>query len=243
MQSVLGQTYKNIEYILIDGGSTDGTVEVIQKHQHARLVWVSEPDKGIYDAMNKGIRLAKGEWINFMNAGDVFYNSDTISSLQSLFGTDTVLIYGDVRVRYANFERTQCAGLFSRLWKGMICCHQSVFIKRKILDGSMFNVKYNFASDYDLLCRIDRTGYNVTKTGQIISKVINNGQGDTKRLECLREFSEIAAEHFINRKPLVLIRYHFLILFQYLKCGIKCILPRKTVGFFTKYKYRTWERR
>lgn len=77
IQSVLEQTYHNIEYIIIDGGSTDGTVEIIHRYVDYLAYWVSEPDRGIYDAMNKGIERATGEWVNFMNAGDYFYNYDT----------------------------------------------------------------------------------------------------------------------------------------------------------------------
>lgn len=81
IQSVLEQTYHNIEYIIIDGGSTDGTVEIIHRYVDYLAYWVSEPDRGIYDAMNKGIERATGEWVNFMNAGDYFYNYDVISNV------------------------------------------------------------------------------------------------------------------------------------------------------------------
>lgn len=72
--SVINQTYPNIEYIIIDGGSTDGTVDIIKKYADEIVYWISEPDKGIYDAMNKGIKKANGEWINFINAGDSYYD-------------------------------------------------------------------------------------------------------------------------------------------------------------------------
>lgn len=81
MLSVLNQTYHDIEYIIIDGGSTDGTVEIIRKYADRIAYWVSEPDKGIYDAMNKGIKVATGEWINFMNAGDEFVDEGVIEKL------------------------------------------------------------------------------------------------------------------------------------------------------------------
>lgn len=78
--SVINQTYPNVEYIIIDGGSTDGTVEIIKKYANKLAYWVSEPDNGIYDAMNKGAKVATGEWINFMNCGDSFFtlNSATL---------------------------------------------------------------------------------------------------------------------------------------------------------------------
>lgn len=88
--SVINQTYPHIEYIIIDGGSTDGTVDIIKKYANRIAYWVSEPDKGIYDAMNKGIRTAKGEWINFMNAGDLFYSKDTLEKVFSKSINDNI---------------------------------------------------------------------------------------------------------------------------------------------------------
>ena len=96
MLSVLNQTYHDIEYIIIDGGSTDGTVEIIRKYADRIAYWVSEPDKGIYDAMNKGIKVATGEWINFMNAGDEFVDEGVIEKLFQNRTIDTVgVVFGD----------------------------------------------------------------------------------------------------------------------------------------------------
>lgn len=80
MQSVLNQTYKNVEYLIIDGGSKDGTLDIIKKYSD-KVKWISEPDKGIYDAMNKGVKMASGEWINFMNAGDRFASNDVLEKI------------------------------------------------------------------------------------------------------------------------------------------------------------------
>jgi glycosyltransferase involved in cell wall biosynthesis len=97
IQSVINQTYDNVEYIIIDGGSTDGTVDIIRKYEHAIDYWVSEKDHGIYDAMNKGIFLATGEWINFMNAGDLFYNQKVLDKIftKPQMLQDIDLIYSD----------------------------------------------------------------------------------------------------------------------------------------------------
>lgn len=79
IQSVLGQDYEAIEYIVVDGGSTDGTVDIIKKYSDKLSYWVSEPDNGVYDAMNKGITVASGQWINFMNSGDCFFSNHVLS--------------------------------------------------------------------------------------------------------------------------------------------------------------------
>ncbi len=94
IKSVINQTYKNVEFIIIDGGSTDGTVEIIKKYEDYIDYWVSEEDKGIYDAMNKGIKAATGTWINFMNAGDVFVDCEVLSSIDFLAYQNLYLIYG-----------------------------------------------------------------------------------------------------------------------------------------------------
>ena len=80
IQSVINQTYSNIEYIIIDGCSTDNSLEIIEQYKN-KIIWISEQDKGIYDAMNKGVALARGKWINFMNAGDSFYSLSTIADV------------------------------------------------------------------------------------------------------------------------------------------------------------------
>ena len=78
INSIVNQTYSNFEYIIVDGGSTDGTLDIIRKYEDKISYWISEPDNGIYDAMNKGLAICKGEWINFMNSGDLFYNDHVL---------------------------------------------------------------------------------------------------------------------------------------------------------------------
>jgi glycosyltransferase involved in cell wall biosynthesis len=154
--SVINQTYKNIEYIIIDGGSTDGTVDVIKKYENHLAYWVSELDKGIYDAMNKGIDKATGEWINFMNSGDWFYNSDVILSIfDNNNVTNYELIYGNTEKRYLNKIKIDNPGKFWKL--GIV--HQSIFSKTFLNKKYKFDTNYAVAADFDFIYKIFLKGY------------------------------------------------------------------------------------
>lgn len=143
--SVINQTYDNVEYIIIDGGSTDGTLDIIKKYEHAIDYWVSEKDKGIYDAMNKGIDLASGEWINFMNSGDRFFESNTLNVVN--FNVDCKLIYGDSLCVLDEKEWIQDQEN-RHLKKIHSIIHQSMFYAK-----SSFNEKFN--SDYKVMADFD----------------------------------------------------------------------------------------
>ena len=146
--SVINQNYSNIEYIVIDGGSIDGTVDIIKKYPDKITYWVSEPDKGIYDAMNKGIIVATGEWINFMNTGDTFYNENVFSEIFELNSYTEDVISG-------------CAQLANhKIWKPLDSkkmtlmdfyisglCHQATFIKKKIFRDLMYDEKLKIVAD------------------------------------------------------------------------------------------------
>ena len=93
--SVINQTYQNIEYIIIDGGSVDGTMNIVKKYKNSIDYIVSEKDNGIYDAMNKGIQIASGKWINFLNSGDTFYNKKVIENISFKNYENHVIIYGN----------------------------------------------------------------------------------------------------------------------------------------------------
>lgn len=152
--SVLSQDYPQIEYIIIDGGSTDGTVEVIKRYSGQIACWTSEPDKGIYDAMNKGIMQAGGEWILFMNAGDVFADDQILS--QVFFNNHDCedIIYGDSIADYSQFMVLHKALPLSDLWKGMPFSHQAMLTKSGLLKTSSFSAAYTIAADYDLVYRL-----------------------------------------------------------------------------------------
>ncbi|RHJ54940.1 glycosyltransferase family 2 protein [Bacteroides sp. AM10-21B] len=146
MLSVLNQTYHDIEYIIIDGGSTDGTVDIIRKYADKIAYWVSEPDKGIYDAMNKGIKVATGEWINFMNAGDIFCDKNVLTNI---FSTGSVDEYSFLFSDFYVYEKGIKIKVSASYEKGILL-HQSIIYKRKLHDrlGDYIVTPHYIVSDY-----------------------------------------------------------------------------------------------
>lgn len=149
--SVINQTYNNIEYIIIDGGSTDGTVDIIKKYSNQISYWVSEPDKGIYDAMNKGINKAIGDYINFMNAGDCLYSNSTISDTVNLIKGRPTIIYGDTIIKKSKGNEQWENGILANIKNNMVFCHQSTFIRLDYHKQNPFDTSFKLAADYNFL--------------------------------------------------------------------------------------------
>jgi glycosyltransferase involved in cell wall biosynthesis len=149
--SVINQTYDNVEYIIIDGGSTDRTLEIIKKYEPYIDYWISENDIGIYDAMNKGIDLAIGDWINFMNAGDSFYDDDVLAKVfVSKCYSDFDIVYGHHQVIYPSGRKSFAkAGLVKNLWKGSQFCHQATFITTHYHKLYKFNLCTKIVADFE----------------------------------------------------------------------------------------------
>lgn len=146
IQSVLSQDYSNWEHIIVDGGSTDGTVEILKKYPH--LKWVSEPDRGIYDAMNKGIQMAKGEWLYFMGADDYLISTMIFTEISPYLSNGIQVVYGKV----LNMKkRLHFKGEFDakRIFEENIC-HQGIFINRQVFKTTgYFDLRYKVLSDWD----------------------------------------------------------------------------------------------
>lgn len=159
IDSVINQTYEMIEYIIIDGFSTDQTVQIIQSYRDMLSYFVSEKDGGIYDAMNKGLRVATGDWIIFLNAGDIFYSHDIIESISHSMDKNIDLIYGPIVLNHYNgyVVKPKKFILFNLLfWGTGTLCHQSMFVRRSIAVqySSHFRLKGELNWYFELLNRI-----------------------------------------------------------------------------------------
>ncbi len=152
--SVINQTYDNIEYIIIDGGSKDGTLDIIKKYEDKIDYWQSEADKGIYDAMNKGVALSYGEWINFMNAGDIFFDDDVIHSLLEYMDIG-INLFGNYYDKYEDCLVNQ--GKIRNFYLKNIC-HQSILYKKSFLKP--YNLKYKMLADWNENLRIKRRNFH-----------------------------------------------------------------------------------
>lgn len=155
IQSVVNQSYKNIEYIVVDGGSKDGTIDIIQRYENKLSNWVSEKDSGIYDAMNKGIALAHGNWVIFLNSGDSFANDDVLERVVSENRDHSVqIIYGNTRVKDTNNSLRPPKSIHKRFFFYETLCHQSVFFKREVFEKyGYFDLKYKIIADREWLLR------------------------------------------------------------------------------------------
>lgn len=185
IKSVTNQTYPNIEYIIIDGGSTDGTLDIIRKYENGIDYWISEKDAGIYDAMNKGIEVATGEWINFMNAGDIFFSPETITRLFNGDKYDEAVLYGNVQIRYPEFSRTEVAGKLNKLWTGMQFCHQSAFVRARQHKLTKFNTANRIAADLEYFYSVYKNGLKFKYIDQIISSVNTGGLSEGNRVKTI----------------------------------------------------------
>jgi glycosyltransferase involved in cell wall biosynthesis len=153
IKSVISQTYDNVEYIIIDGGSTDSTLNIIKKYEHCIDYWVSDKDDGIYDAMNKGIKLAGGDWINFMNSGDFFANSGVLSKIKNYLAEDVCLVYGNKVQNGITIKPNDESVLSNGVIMG---CHQAMFFNMRgsYRDFLFYKTKYKIYADYDLVNRL-----------------------------------------------------------------------------------------
>ena len=227
LKNVLAQDYPNIEYIVVDGGSTDGTLEILKQYQSRLAYLCSEPDRGIYDAMNKGIAVASGDWINFMNAGDEFWSVDTVSkSAAQMLGEESVL-YGGVEIHYPGFFRAENPGCPDRLWRGMQFCHQSTFIRLPYHKNNTFNTANSIAADLEFFYTAHFKGENFKNLNQIVSRVITGGVSEKNRIRTL--IASCAAICGSSLNLFVRIYYGIRIMDSMVRTLLKAVLPKEWV--------------
>lgn len=204
VDSILAQDYFDYEYLVQDGGSTDGTLEFLNKQKvrfeekKVRFKIFSDKDKGIYDAMNKAVNNAEGEWINFMNAGDSFYSATVLGEIFNGHDyADEAILYGDcVEQEYKHYYMFRKA--FDKIESRMPFSHQSAFARRDCLLKYPFNTEYRIGSDYDFLLSMFKKGYNFKDTGVIVCIISKDGVSSLRLYDTYMETLEIRKSHGIE---------------------------------------------
>lgn len=171
MDSVLTQTYPSIEYIVIDGGSTDDSLSVIEARRKHLAYWISEPDNGIYDAMNKGIEHATGQWIIFMNAGDGFASSDVVEKAMNNASNNVDFIYGDVEYMLHNRRPRIPARPLDLMWQRISFSHQSLFSRTEAMKSNPFECSYRVVADYEFYFKMYNHGAYFKYVPIVISSI------------------------------------------------------------------------
>lgn len=226
MLSVLNQTYEQIEYLVIDGKSTDGTVEIIEEYRNHLAVFISEKDAGIYDAMNKGLAKATGKYVIFMNSGDEFYKKDTVKEVfASEPGAD--IYYGETEMIDQNLQslgqrRHKTPENFT--WQdfkyGMSVSHQAIFIRRKLVGN--YDLQYQLSSDINWILSAAKKARKVVNVHQYVAKYLVGGISKKKHFQSLQERFAIMKKHY-GLLPTVF--NHFVIAF---KLGFFWLKNRRT---------------
>jgi putative colanic acid biosynthesis glycosyltransferase WcaE len=237
IESVLSQNFTDYEFILIDGQSTDNTMTIISEYKAKINVLISEKDTGIYDAMNKGIERANGEWIYFLNAGDVFHNRMVLSKL---FETNIKadLIYGKHEADYGYFKRIHTPSNLSSLWKGMIFSHQGMIVRTQLLKTTAFNLSYSLSADYNFIYSLYKNGAAFLEVDVIFATLEAEGTSETNITKTHRQRWRISKAYTHGFKRLNLnLYYSFFLLNLYLKKIVKFVLPTALVRKITRKKY------
>ena len=204
LQSIAAQSYRNFEFLLIDGGSSDNTVELVRNSGIEIAVLVSERDKGLYDAMNKGIARATGDYLCFLNAGDSFHTPDVLERMvASIAGREQLpdILYGETSEvneerQFVRMRRLQAPEKLD--WRsfrnGMLVCHQAFFAKREIAPS--YDLTYRLSADVDWCIRVMKVSKDIVNTHIIIVDYLQNGLSLQHHRASLIERFKIMAKHY-----------------------------------------------
>jgi len=215
IRSVVNQTYTNIEYVIVDGLSNDGTLQVIDKYKSQIAKFISEKDEGIYDAMNKGLALATGDYVIFMNSGDEFYDNETVAAVFAA-AEDADIYYGETEMiadegSSLGQRRHKAPAKFT--WRGfkygMSISHQAIYIRRSLAEP--YDRRYQLSSDIDWIIRAAKKAKKIVNVNRYVAKYLVGGMSKKRHRQSLMERFEIMRRNY-GLIPTVL--NHFVIAFN-----------------------------
>lgn len=227
IESVGSQSYQNREHIVIDGRSVDGTRELLTKYNNVIDEWISEPDEGIFHAMNKGAERATGDWIIFLNSGDLFFNDHVLEDVYSeTIQANIDAIYGNTVYSYGGkeYKEFRKAGELLHFWKGLMTSHQSFFLRKKSMGRRRFDLQYKVAADFYFLYALYMNQRLFLHIPVYVSIVDTTGVSNNE--EIIRSvFEHWRVIHKYHRNKLY---YHTYYLFRFLLVLLLCAAKKIT---------------
>ncbi len=201
LDNLLRIKYENLELIVVDGGSSDGTRTVIEEYSLDIKHWVSEPDNGIYDAMNKGLRMCGGDYVWFINAGDTVYDECVLENIfkgreqfADVYYGETLITDIDGNIKGLRKKKLPANLTWLSLRRGMVVCHQSFIALRRIVP--QYDLQYRYASDIDWVIKTLRQSKETVNTHSILSVFREGGVSSSHRRESLRERFNIMRRYY-----------------------------------------------
>jgi len=220
IESILGQTNKDFEYLIIDGGSKDNTTSIICQYENihfgsyeealqreelhsGKILWISEPDKGLYDAMNKGMHLAHGDFVWFINAGDKIYDADTMQKVIDTIDSNpncnvvygqSIIIDEEDNIRGERHKIAPKNLEFKSLLNGLVVCHQSILVRKTIAPD--YDIQYRISADYDWVCKVLAKSKQNCYIDDYISRFMIAGVSAQQRKKSWLERYHIMKKHF-----------------------------------------------
>lgn len=231
IQSIINQNYSYIEYIIVDGDSKDGTIEIINKYSGNITKLISEKDNGLYDAMNKGIDLASGEWVLFMNAGDTFASDKIISEIFLANEHSADVIFGDTLNRYKWGFVFAEGRAFNGMERRMPFCHQSTFVRRNVLKDNKFDLSYKVSADHNQFYNLYKNGFKFKHLPIIISVFDTSGVSGYS----ICGIKEVCKINRYNSFKLYIMLFN-----SYIKVGIFKFVPNFLLDKYRKMKYKKY---
>ena len=238
--SVLNQTYSNVEYVVIDGDSTDGTLDIIKKYEKYIDVWVSEHDGGIFYAFNKGIDLVTGKWVQFLNCDDWFYNNTVLEEIFVGRKIDVDAVYGNM-VGILNGQKVLSESreyVKKNAWQGQWFVHETLFIKTEIRKKFKFDTRYKVSGDGDFVLKCLANGYEFKKINVIVIESGPQGFSGSHWLQARKENWLITRKYYPGFKTdfRALQGLVYFVVFRF----FKQVLSAVGVYDFLKKYYRRW---
>jgi glycosyltransferase involved in cell wall biosynthesis len=230
IKSVIRQNFKDFEYIVVDGNSSDFTKNCIYQFRKNIAKIIIQKDKGIYNAMNLAVKHSSGEWIFFLNSGDKFYNDKVLSNIFNKIYFQKI-IYGNVIKSYKNFSIIWNGKDFNKNTFAMPFSHQSTFVKTELLRKNLFSIEYKIISDFIFFYRCLSKNLKFKKVNKNISIVSTVGISNKKRLSSIIE----SIQFFFNiKKYYVVINLFIFFIYQVCVSFFKIIIHKKMIDSFIK---------